>query len=183
MGFDMWLPSIFDFNDEKHHDLILDRVVNDPVAGPVKPIDRIEQYYDACRATGGYYREGYNGRGLLTIMGLSWSEIVGRLEDRRLLPPAHARHLLAELEARPITKAMVLGEERRPDPMVNWVTQFSAEMQDMIKRETGREEPPEAPPTEQEIERARLKYVERRKQLMALLRAAIERDEPLHISS
>jgi hypothetical protein len=50
-------------------------------------------------------------------------EIINGLADRTVLPPAHALNLLAEIEMRPFTKAMVLGEECRPhsDPQISVV--------------------------------------------------------------
>jgi hypothetical protein len=173
MGFDMWLPSIFDFSDRRQVETALASVKRDDV----NPIKNIELMYDAFRATGGYYREGYNKRGLLTLMGMSWLEIMKRFEDPTVLPPAHARHLLAELEARPFTKAMLLGEERRPDCHI-----------DMIETLMGRaNQPPDPPPREadlsdQEIEEGYRRYAQRRQELMALLRAAVERNESLCVS-
>lgn len=77
MRLDMWLPSMFDYTDGRQ----VHRRQHRPYG--------LALVYDAMRATGGYYREAYNGRGLLTIMGLSWSEIVDGLEDRGLLPGQH----------------------------------------------------------------------------------------------
>jgi hypothetical protein len=173
MGLDMWLPSIYDFNDEQQAKRILNNVA--PCTDPMKYMERM---FDALRATGGYYREGYGGRGLLSLMGMSWHEIIDSLEDRTTLPPAHARHLLAELEARPFTKAMLFGEERRPDPLADWLTKMTQEV-------TGGAAPPsfaESDWSDQQIEEAYRQYAERRLDLMALLRTAIERDEPLRIS-
>jgi hypothetical protein len=110
-------------------------------------------------------------------MGLSWREIRNGLEDQTILPPAHARHLLAELEARPFTRAMLFGEERSHD--LDDLTTFMA---DVLGK------PPDLPPIEaaysdEEIELACREYEQRRQELMALLRAAIERNEPLRIDA
>jgi hypothetical protein len=62
-------------------------------------------------ATGGYYREAYPGgdfRGqLVGLLGLSWHEVRRSLPNPGEMPPDHARHLLAELELRPVTDAMI----------------------------------------------------------------------------
>jgi hypothetical protein len=127
--------------------------------------------FDVCEILG-YYREGYNGRGLLTRLGLSWADVIDGLEDREVLPPEHARHLLAELESRPFTKAMLFEERRarRLDP----------DVPKMMMAEATRSV--ESDHSEQEIEEAYRWYTGRREGLMALLRKAMERDEPLRIS-
>jgi hypothetical protein len=109
MGLDMWLPSKFDYNSEQHVDRVLDGL-----KGGVC-------WYEALQDTGGYYREAYNGSGLLSLLGISWSKIMDDLPDRNRLPPVHARHLLAELEAKPFTPAMLLAE-RHAHPAVKDLT-------------------------------------------------------------
>jgi hypothetical protein len=158
MGFDMWLPSIFDYDSPQGE--LLSAVDGDRVSSPIYK----ERVYDAMRATGAYYREGDNGRGLLSLLGLSWHEIMDSLEDRTTLPPTRARHLLAELEKRPFTKAMLFAE----------------------RQETATEQPMPPSPrefdlSEEQINEACSLYAKRRQELMALLRRAIERNEPLRI--
>jgi hypothetical protein len=111
-------------------------------------------------------------------MGLSWGKILDGLEDNTKLPPAHARHLLAELEALPFTKAMLFEEERRPDRAIDG---FASMMEEMTGQKT--RAPTEDDCSDQEIEKGLRSYIERRKELIALLRKAIERDEPLRVSS
>jgi hypothetical protein len=201
MGLNMWLPSVFDFNNEQQLDRVFDSVDREfrnlhPMESPRDhPLAFIDLVYDTMCAAGGYYREAYNGRGLLTLMGMSWCEIRHGLEDRTLMPPDHARHLLAELEARPFTKSMLFGEERHPDEGVNplarrrfrltFVFPVVSPMMEMVHTEVGQPPDPlpgEADLSDQEIDEAFRAYAQRRQELMALLRAAIERDEPLHLS-
>jgi hypothetical protein len=172
MGLDMWLPSIFDFDDEQQ----AKRVLNNVDGLGIHPMKYMERMYDALRATGGYYREGYGGRGLLSLMGMSWHEIIDSLENKTTLPPAQARHLLAELEARPFTKAMLFEEERRPDRMDSMIA--------WMEKVTGRKTrpPTESDFSDRETEKTYSDYAKRRLELMALLRAAVERDESLRIS-
>jgi hypothetical protein len=107
-------------------------------------------------------------------------EIINGLADRTVLPPAHALNLLAEIEMRPFTKAMVLGEECRPhsDPQISVV-------RENLEAHDQRTQPPrtEADLSDQKIDEAYRRYAQRRRELMALLRTAIERNEPLRISA
>jgi hypothetical protein len=173
MGFDTWLPSIFDFNDEQDAERVLGNV---DIAG-LPPMARVARMYDAMRATGGYYREGYNGRGLLTLMGMSWHQIMADLESPGVLPPTYARHLLAELEMRPFTKAMLFEEERRDDHVE---VVLATKMQQLDGRPTRASTAFDH--SDQQIEEAFRNYVERRQGLIALLRTAIERNESLRVS-
>jgi hypothetical protein len=108
-------------------------------------------------------------------MGLSWADIISGLKDQRVLPPDHARHLLAELDARPFTRSMLFGEHfNKRDSL------FVASMRERCPDGTWPSAPP--PPSviehdiaEEELERAYRGYVTRRQELMDLLRVAIER--------
>jgi hypothetical protein len=136
------------------------------------PLKYAFMLYDALHATGGFYREVSDGRGLLTLMGISWSAIRDSVEDPARLPPAHARHLLAVLETRPFTKAMLLGEERGElNGMIRFNMERSGQDPDLPLDE--------ADFSDEEIAKGCEFYAKRRRQLMALLRAAIERDEAL----
>jgi hypothetical protein len=178
MGLDMWLPSVFDYNDERQVEAVTQPVLakNDPDS--FDGIGLITAMYDAYRATGGYYHEGYNGRGLLALMGLSWNDIMDDLPDRNVLPVDHARRLLDKLEARPITYAMVYGEcrnDRDVQPMR------------VLEQAVGLDLTPEPQPDKRNYSGLEWgavygDYVVRRDELMTLLRTAIERNEALCIS-
>jgi hypothetical protein len=90
------------------------------------------------------------------------------LPDRNRLPPAHARHLLAELEAKPFTPAMLFAE-RHAHPAVEALTGPTPQ-------------PTEHDFTDAEVQAAYQTYAKRRRHLMDLLRTAIELNEPLFIS-
>jgi hypothetical protein len=151
MGLDMWLPSVFDFDDEKAVDVVL---------GDFPPferdIDNIQKavvgMYDRLRATGGYYREAYSGNpGACTMLRL-W----GAIEGKRILPADEARAMLADVEQKPITPALV-------DDAVELSGKCSASPL----------------PTREQLE---THLTKQRDCLMALLRKAVELNEPLHIS-
>jgi hypothetical protein len=183
MGLDMWLPSVFNFDDAQQVERILDGVADNmkrkiAMRCNTHPHEYVRMVYDAYRATGGYYREAYNGRGLLTLMGMSWRKVIDSLEDKTTLPPTHARHLLAELEARPFTRAMLFEEERRPD---DTEVRISRQMEKLVGIQPTA--PIEADLSDREIDEALHLYAKRRQELMALLRIAIERNEPLRVSS
>ncbi len=61
--------------------------------------------FDEMRASGGYFRNGYNSGDVMWAMGLSWPHTVGgMLDSEGYLPVERARKLLAMIEARPLTK-------------------------------------------------------------------------------
>jgi hypothetical protein len=155
MGLDMWLPSVFDYADDDAVERLFDNspeVLAAQTAGDVHALSTA--IYDVLRATGGYYREPYNELGLFPLLGLSWECVWRSLEDRSALPPAHARHLLVEIEQHPITPDLVeraieiTTSQAQKNPQ--WMRQF---------------------------------YTSRREELMALLRKAIERNESLIVSA
>jgi hypothetical protein len=66
------------------------------------------EVYDAMRASGGYFRNGYNAGDVMWAMGLSWfSTVSPMLDTERRLPVARARELLAMIEERPLTRSRV----------------------------------------------------------------------------
>jgi hypothetical protein len=186
MGLDMWLPSVFDFTDADAAKRIFDNSPQVQAAQAAKNDRRIDPLlaimalsdalYDAMRATGGYYRDGHNRFGLFAVLGMSWDVIIGQLHNKSIMPVEHVRFLLAELEARPVTVEMIerraRGDSSGLPPIVAWTEK---EVQ-----------PYEAPANDDQIraecERAYDKFAPRQKELMALLRLAIERNEPLRIS-
>jgi hypothetical protein len=94
MGLDMWLPSVFDYEDGDAVDALIG---DDPIERTVEGIKRaMDEMYNRLRATGGYYREAYNRSGLLPALGLDWDDIIRGLPDKNILPVDHAKMLLAE---------------------------------------------------------------------------------------
>jgi hypothetical protein len=171
VGLNMWLPSVFDFSDERKVQCIFDDI--DSAGTGEDPLGFATRIYDALRATGGYYREAYNGHGLLAVIGMSWTEILNSLGDPSLLPPCRARDLLAELEARPITYPMVRGQCRNDrDARLVRVLEAACALAPQPQPNKDRY-------SDLDCGEVYGHYVARRNQLMALLRTAIERDEPL----
>jgi hypothetical protein len=163
MGMDMWLPSVFDYGDAAQVERVLAPLERDreaPRVGvAVEDVERRStEIYDALRATGGYYREAYpwgDLRGqLLGMLGLSWKEICVSLTRPDEMPPAHARRLLAELKRRPVTDAMIEAVAREEERLL----------------------------TEAEVAAARDGFQRRRRELMALLGLAIDKNEALRLS-
>jgi hypothetical protein len=80
--------------------------------GPIETIDDIDRLdtalYDSFRASGGYFRNGYNAGDVMWAMGLSWSRDVGKMLDaNRQLPIDRVQELIAKIEARPLTREVV----------------------------------------------------------------------------
>jgi hypothetical protein len=156
MGLDMWLPSVFDYADSDAVQGLFDsssEVQAATAAGD--PLALFDAGYDALRATGGYYREPYNALGLFPLPGLSWQSIWRSLGGLcGALTPEHARFVLAQIEQHSITPDVV---ERAVEITTN---ESQKNPQWMHQYLTGR-----------------------RDGLIALLRKAIERDEPLMVSA
>jgi hypothetical protein len=173
MGLDMWLPSVFDYKDETSVHAALGEL---PQARSVEEIQACATLiYDRLRATGAYYREGYNRFGLLPHLGLSWHEIYKQLPDHDFLPIDHARFLLAELETLPVT-------EDRVRRVVSGVDDGSPIAWALERMSDQKYEPPPMDRLDEACAAIYSQLVTRRSELMALLRLAIERNEPLRIS-
>ena len=160
MGLDMYLASVLNPDDASAFDAAA--AVMEPAMQRSKRtrhrddfIAATDAFYDALRATGGYYREPYNPLGLFPLLGLSWDEVWAPLDDRTLLPVPHMRHLLAELEWHPITEEVV---ERGVEIVAD---------DDPFK----------------DSERMRQHLTDRHKGLMTLLQRAIAANEPLRVSA
>jgi hypothetical protein len=100
MGLDIWLPSVFDYGDGPAVSKLLDDVDHKLCANGKEPSfeERSAAYFDAMRATGGYYREAYNSFGLSLILGWDWRKVFAPLENRGVLPVDQAKNLLAAIE-------------------------------------------------------------------------------------
>src|SRR5262249_25946037 len=157
------------------------------------PVDIVNDIYARQMRTGGYYREAYHGRGLLSIMGLSWTQIIQEL-DGKDMPVAYARHLLAELEIRPITQAMVEGRHRDERDRLATKVWMARLLPNHHADDDGAEvsehehaklfahyhhaDDDGAEVSEHEHAKLFAHYVERRRILMDLLRRAIQPNEP-----
>ena len=149
MGVDIYLPSIYE-----------PFVANEDNFRPVAagdPVRYINAMFDRMRASGGYFRNGYNSGDVMWAMGLSWEGDVGpMLDEGHCLPIGRARELVALIEARPLTHER-LGKV------------YLEELTDGIEPH---------PDFEAWARFAR----ERRAQLLALLQKSIELGEPLRCS-
>jgi hypothetical protein len=134
------------------------------------------KFYAEALATGGYFREAYNRYSLIAALGMDWNEDVGPLlNDKGELSIAGARHLLAELEVRPVSPAMVddvCAGRSRLHPGVRVMQEQLGELAE------------NAVPGPQEGDQAFFTdhLIKRRELLMALLRRSIELNEPLECS-
>jgi hypothetical protein len=138
--------------------------------------------YDEMRASGGYFRNGYNAGDVMWAMGLSWQDTVKPMLDRGChLPMPRARELIEMIEARPLTRDgvgahvyehMTAGVEPHPTtgPFVQMAHEAIAEAQGVKPRE-------KLPP---DFDRLFGFLNTRREELLTLLRKSIELDEPLY---
>jgi hypothetical protein len=167
MGVDIELRSVL---TAEVHEAIVERALAQlPKPDSIEDFERIAQAsYDAVAATGAYFRDPYNRFGLLPVLGMDWLDDVGPLLSAdELLSIEGARHLLVEIERRPVTSEAIADALDGPgDPMTAWMEKHGA-----------------AKPAA-DIDRGAVFdfLIEKRRQLMALLRRSIELGEPLHCS-
>jgi hypothetical protein len=180
MGLDMWLPSVFNFDDEAAVDALFGRLPKVDTSTAEGIHAYFNQTYGAMEATGGYYREGYNRNGLLSLLNIDVLSYVDRVGEWTL-PVDRAAFLLAELKAQPVTVAMLERRLAGDDTCVHPVVKFLE-----ASLEAAFETPHELPlsPTEVEANAAEwLPHLDRKRNvLMSLLSKSIQRNEPLHIS-
>jgi hypothetical protein len=140
--------------------------------------------YDAYRASGGYFRNGYNAGDVMWAMGLSWSGDVGPMLDaKHFLSIENARKLVAMIEARPLTRERIarhilehMTDGKGPHPVTG---PTFALMNEAYAEATGDAAPPLRPP---DFEKLSTFLLKRREELLVILRKSIELDEPLEIS-
>jgi hypothetical protein len=156
------------------------------IIAPAEVISALNQYYERLAETGGYFRDPYNESGLLPALGMDWGRDVSPLLDSaRTLPIAGARHLLVEIEQRPITPAMVeeiLAGRGTPHPMVAFMRRIREEFGDDLHiaglvEKTRPDEP--LRPGQFDAQGFMRHLIKRRARLMRLLRRSIEQNEPL----
>ncbi len=124
MGADLYLESIwnpFESDLEKRIEKLLPATIPRDVQAIMDAANRV---FDEMRASGGYYRNGYNTGDVMWAMGLSWPGTVSPMLDKdRRLPIKQARELIAMIEARLFTKEyltafflenMTNGDDPRP---------------------------------------------------------------------
>jgi hypothetical protein len=177
MGVDIELRSVFTEDVAEAACARARRDGGDPreyqhASDPREYLQAIGAIYDAYAATGGHFRDPYNASGLFHALGWDWDDVGQMLDADHLLPIPAARHLLAELEARPLTPAMVediyTGRAKRAATLT------------VIHTVVGEPEYEIPSPEQMAVMTARL--IKKRATLMALLRRSIDLNEPLHCS-
>lgn len=184
MGADIYLRSVAtDAVQEAVHQSLLPEGTT---IAPTGLINIANQYFERLAETGGYFRDPCNESGLLPALGMDWGRDVSPLLDSAcMLPIAGARHLLAEIEQRPITPAMiedVFADRGTPHPMVKLMRQMRAESGDDghvagLVEEVRPGKP--SRPGQLDAQGFMRHLIKRRARLMALLRRSIELNEPL----
>jgi hypothetical protein len=102
MGADLYLNSVWEAWRANNMERFRDAPDSDPTSEDASTDGKI---FDKIRASGGYFRNGYNSGDVMWAMGLSWPHTVGgMLDSEGCLPVERARELLAMIEARPLTK-------------------------------------------------------------------------------
>jgi hypothetical protein len=158
MGADIYLQSIYEPWMAEYEKQPL------PALGR---IDSTEDLLAACsnafddfRASGGYFRNGYNSGDVMMAMGLSWwGTVLPMLDADGRLPIDRARELLAMIEARPLTREVVA---------LHYLAMAEAMAQPHADRDR-----------RAEIDSLHRFVVQRREELLTILRKSIELNEPL----
>jgi hypothetical protein len=166
MGVDIELRSVFTED-------VVDAALAKARRDASNPREYGRAIHDAYTATGGYFRDPYNESGLFHALGMDWSKDVGPMltddEGSWRLPIPAARHLLAELQAKPLTPAMVedvfTGRAKR------------GAMLTILADALG--EPDYEEPSPEQIAEMTAWLIKKRATLMALLRRSIDLNEPL----
>ena len=171
MGADLYLNSVWEpcWANNK------ERLLNAPTADATSDLSSISaaatEMYDEMRASGGYFRNGYNSGDVMWAMGLSWPRTVGgMLDSEGYLPVERARELLAMIEARPLTKERLaqhyldhITHSVEQHPITGW---FFRSLRELTP-----------PPPDFDHLVAFLR--QRRTELIALLKRSIALNEPL----
>jgi hypothetical protein len=174
MGADIYLESIFN----PFAETLSRRPKPEPDVDPEKLIAGI---YDAMRASGGYFRNGYNSGDVMWAMGLSWhGTVVPMLDDNGYLPVGCARELVSMIEARPLTRESVaahlfanMTDGVEPHPLTG---QLMQSMEEAMADATGQTLPWKTPPDFDHLFQV---LNTRRGELLTILRKAIDLNEPL----
>jgi hypothetical protein len=176
MGADLYLNSIWEPWIETHKSILLN-----PNRRPeIETVDDLARaagdIFDSYRASGGYFRNGYNSGDVMWAMGLSWRGDVGEiLDSEHRLSIDHARALIAKIEARPLTRERIA--QHIFEHMTSGVLDHpvSGQTQKLLDAAVG-ETRPLAPPN---IDVMSTFLCKRRDELLTILRKSVELREPL----
>jgi hypothetical protein len=176
MGADIYLQSIWKPFDEK--------LSQTPPPQP-SAFENVEAFsaafFEEARASGGYFRNGYNAGDLMWALGLSWHDTVSPMLDQGYLPIARARELIAMIEARPLTRERVAAHIF--EHMTNGIDEhpvngYLQRMMAEVAAEVRGELPPKLSPPD--LDHLLGFLHKRREELLTILRKSIELDEPLY---
>jgi hypothetical protein len=123
--------------------------------------------FEAFRASGGYFRNGYNSSDVMAAIGLSWEMVREMLDARRRLPVERARELIDRIEARPLIRKQYARHLK---------SYGDGPISKLVDEAIGKPSP--LP----DIDTAFAFVSKRREQLLAILRKSIELNEPLKVS-
>jgi hypothetical protein len=171
MGVDLYLNSVWEPWCADN----MERVLNEPdvetTSDAASNAAAASKMFDEMRASGAYFRNGYNSGDVMWAMGLSWPHTVGgMLDSEGYLPVKRARELLAMIEARPLTKERLtqhyfdhITQGVEQHPITGW----------LFRRLRGL---PTLPPN---FETFAAFLRQRRTELIALLEKSVALNEPL----
>jgi hypothetical protein len=176
MGADIYLQSVWKPFEEKL------KLTPPPAFESGADVEAFMSHrYDEMRASGGYFRNGYNAGDVMWAMGLSWDTVAAMLDQDRCLPIPRARELVEMIEARPLTRErvaahifehMTAGVE--PHPLNGQMLQM---VREAVAAGRGELPPRPSPP---DLDQMLWFLSKRRDELLTLLRKSIELGEPLY---
>jgi hypothetical protein len=185
MGADIYLQSLYkEFEDKGSSIAPFDESTETAE-------DFRNRFFDAARASGGYFRNGYNAGDVMWAMGLTWHGAVSPMLDYEgyeglgigYLPIAKARELVEMIEARPLTRERVaahifenMTSGKNEHPLSGPVLRM---MEKAMAEEAGEDNEPPPPLEHPDLDGLFGHLNERRDQLLTILRKSIELDEPL----
>jgi hypothetical protein len=177
MGVDIYLQSILKPFEEKLSQ------VQPPLPSAFESFEAfVSDHFDKMRASGGYFRNGYNAGDVMWAMGLSWDGTVKpMLNDERDLPIPRARDLIEMIEARPLTRERVAAHifEHMTDGINEHPITGPLErvMEKVMADEHDEDSPPKLSPPD--VDHLFGFLDKRRNELLAILRRSTELNEPL----
>jgi hypothetical protein len=143
--------------------------------------DELQRFFDEARASGGYFRNGYNAGDIMWAIGLCWHAVAPMLDEQGYLPIPRARELVEMIEARPLTRERVaahifehMTNGIEPHPTTGPLVQV---LQQVVAEAEGVELQPKRPP---DLDVLFGFLNKRRDELLTLLRKSIELGEPLY---
>jgi hypothetical protein len=176
MGVDLYLNSIWEPWFEAHKSILRSQSRNLKIETADDANRVAGAIFDSFRASGGYFRNGYNAGDVMWAMGLSWREDVGKiLDSEHRLSIDHARALITKIEVRPLTRERIA--QHIFEHMTSGVHEHpvAGQTQKLLDAATG-DTRPLAPPDLDEMSAFLCK---RRDELLTILRKSVELGEPL----